>query len=424
VRTDDFLLLNRSGPAGVKNPLVGKVRLMPGGYLGDDTGYRRILLNHDFPILNRWVYDEAEARRGIEATVRAGFHGSRILHLVSDDQDEHDPDPNKYWAGREVTKAIFRAAAVPALSYMKSLGLRVILTAGHEYRGPSDEYGWWEELTHILKVGNVWDCVLWPEALGNEVGVNRPWLANNTPAAMAYVKPIQDIIRRTWPGTLISNGSFDEEDDLPDVGSIKPSLCGSSEGADLTDIHPRRHMPESVRYPHTIWYATHYFGSCRKPTSEGEEPGENAPYYENKAWLPRNPGGDVYAGCDDPVYLHTRLAIDQFTGQPTSYLNGPGVRRFAPLDSTIYFDQIVRSLDVLPQDIPTWQDDHNPSFFNRGPEFVYVGLRDWNQIFHPPRPVAEWTFYDMDGEVEWSLGQSHADVPHRWRGGIVKGRYA
>jgi len=413
-----------SAPTTVARPLIGPVRVMPGGYLGDDTGYRRILLNHDFPLLNRWVFDEAEAKRGVEATARAGFQGSRIMHLVSDDRDIHDPDPNNYWQGREVTKAIFRAAAVPALSYMRSFGLRVILTAGHEYRDRTDEYGWWDELTGILRDGGVADVVLWPEALGNEVGINRPWLANNTPAAMAYVKPIQDIIRRNL-GTLVSNGDFGEETDLPNPDKPwQASLCGPSEGADLTDIHPRRHMPDSVRYPHTIWYATHYFGTCRKPTSEGEEPGENAPYYENKPWLPRNPGGDTFNGCDDPTYLFTRLAIDQMTGQATCYLNGPGVRRFAPLDSTIYFDRIAGALNVLPEDIATWQGDHNPSFFNRGKEFVYVGLLDWNQIDHPPHPVEEWTFYDINGVVDWDERQSHAEVPKGWLGGVVKGTYA
>ena len=411
----------RGGGIGGR-PLVGRVRVLPGGYLGDDTGYRRILLSSDFPLLNRWVHDEAEARAGIAATARAGFHGSRIFHLIARDRDAPPTtNPADYWYQREVGKEECRAALVPALQCMKDHGLRAILSAGHEYINPTDEYGWWEELTGRIRDGNVADVLLWPEALGNEVGANRGWLAQNTPAAMQYVKPIQDIIRRNLPGTLISNGDFGQEDDLPDAGSLDPSLCGSSEGADLTDIHPRRNWPESVRYPHTIWYATHYFGSCRKPTSQGEWPGENAPYPENRDGQPRNLGGDVYIGNDDPYNLHTSLAICQMTGQPTTYLNGPGVRRFVPLDSTLYFDKVVASLAPLPEDIATWQDGHNPSWFNRGKNFIYVGLVSWGQIQHPPHPIAEWTFYDLNGIV--ATGTGNPVIPTGWQGGILKGTY-
>jgi len=422
--SSSYLLL-ASAERSAWRELVGRVRVMPGGYLGDDTGYRRILLNSDFPLFNRWVHDEAEARAGIAATKRAGFHGSRVLHLIACDQDAPPTtNPNDYWYQREVTKEMFRAAAVPALRCMKDHGLRVILSAGHEYKNKADDYAWWEELTGILRDGGVADVVLWCEALGNEVGVNRVWLANDTPAAMEYVKPIHAIIRRNLPGCLVSNGDFGEERDLPNPdASNYASLCGSAVGADMIDIHPGRDMPGSVRHVHTIWYATHYFNSCRKPISEGEEPGENAPYPENRNGQPRNLGGDVYVGCDDPHYLHTRLALCQMTGQATTYLNGSGVRRFVPLDSTIYFNRIAPALSVLPEDIATWQDDRNPSFFNRGKDFVYVGLTAWGQIQRPfPRPVATWEFYDLDGLVE--KGEGPPRIPSGWKGGIVKGTYA
>lgn len=404
--------------------LKGRVRVMPGGYLGDDSGYRRLVLDSDFPLFNRWIHDEADARRGILATARAGFHGSRVLHLIARDRDAPPTtNPYDYWYDREVGKDEFRAAAVPALSFMRDCGLGVVLSAGHEYRDKADEYAWWEELTGIIRDAGLASMVFWCEALGNEVGVNRPWLSNDTPAAMEYVKPIHAIIRRNLPGVLISNGDFGEERDIPDPdASNYASLCGSSVGADLIDIHPRRSMPESVRYPHTIWYATHYFNSCRKPISEGEEPGENAPYPENRGDRPRNPGGDVYTGCDDPYFLHTRLAIDQMTGQATIYLNGPGVRRFAPLDSTSYFNRIVPSLACLPEDIATWQGDRNPSWFNRGKDFVYVGLVAWGQIQRPPRPIASWELYDIDGLV--AKGDGRPELPVGWKGGILKGRYA
>lgn len=413
------------GGAGIHTgrPLVGRVRVMPSGYLGDDTGYRRIILNSDFPILNRWVYDEAEARRGIAATARAGFHGSRIFHLIACDRDAPPTtDPTAYWYQRSVNKPIARAALIPVLTCFRDHNLRVVLSAGHEYLNPADEYSWWEELTGRIRDAGLADVILWPELLGNEVAVNRGWLAQDTPAAMTYTRPIQQIVRRNLPGCLVSNGSFDEERDLPDPKDLKkPSLCGSAEGADLLDIHPRRGGAEAVRYPHTIWYATHYFGSCRKPTSQGEEPGENAPYPENTSHTPRNPGGDVFIGQDDPYYLHTRLAMSQLTGQPTTYLNGPGVRRFAPLDSTIYFNQIVSSLSCLPEDVPLWQADHNPSFFNRGKNFVYVGLVGWGQIARPPHPIASWEIYDITGKI--AEGEGPVAIPFGWKGGIVKGTY-
>lgn len=416
-------LLYASGSSAPKG-LDGPLRVMPGGYLGDDTGYRRILIDHDFPLIRLWLDDNAEARRGVIATKNAGFQGSRVAHLMACDRNSPPThNPNDYWYKRDIDKEMFRAAGREALTFMAQNGLRFILTAGHEYVDANDEYSWWEEVTGSIKDWGLQQALLWPECLGNEVGVNRPWLADDTPAAMQYVKPIQDIVRRNLPGTLMSNGDFGQEDDLPDFdSSTAPSLCGSSVGAELTDIHPRRHMPEGCRYPHTIWYATHYFGSCRKPTSEGEEPGENTPYEENRPGVPRNMGGDVYIGCDNPYYLHTRISIDQLTGQATSYLNGPGVRRFVPLDSTKYFNKIVKAVSVLPEDIPTWQDDHNPSWFNKGKDFVYVGLAQWGQIPHPPRPVASWEVYDINGLV--ATGEGPIQPPSNWLGGIVKGTYA
>jgi hypothetical protein len=115
------------------------------------------------------------------------------------------------------------------------------------------------------------------------------------------------------------------------------------------------------------------------------------------------------------------------------------VRRFAPLDSTVYFDKIVRSLEPLPEDIATWQGDHNPSWFNRGKEFVYVGLVQWTQIFRSPKPIESWTLYDMNGIARYTLADgpardgheakgsgpiTPADIPSGWLGGIVKGTYA
>src|SRR5262245_55799381 len=135
--SDAYLQLATTGSTslGAAKPLVGPIRVMPGGYLGDDTGYRRLLLDSDFPILNRWVYDEAEARRGITATARAGFHASRIFHLIACDRDSPPPtNPNEYWFDRAVSKDICRVALVPVLRCMADHGLRAILTAGHEYK--------------------------------------------------------------------------------------------------------------------------------------------------------------------------------------------------------------------------------------------------------------------------------------------------
>lgn len=441
-----YLLLSGE-TVGTGRQLQWPLKVMPGGYFGDATGYRQMVFNSDFPLLNRWHYDEAEARRGVLATKRAKFHGSRILHLIARDADAPPTtNPHDYWYQREVGKENTRATLVPALRFMRDNGLLAILSAGHEYNGSHDEYAWWDEWTGMVRQADLVNAIGVVEILGNEVGVNRGWLTNDTPAAMAYAKPIQDIVRRNLPGVLISNGDFGNEEDVPhsdgnpedpnaSFDPKQPTLCSSSVGAELIDSHPRRsHDGTGVRYPHTIWNATHYFGTCRKPLNLGEEPGENHPYPENRAGWPRNLGGDVYVGNDNPHYLHTRLAIGVVTGSLVVYLNGPGVRRFVPLDSTTYFHKIMDSLAPIPDDIPTWRDGNNPSWWMRGKEFVYVGLEAWGQVYRPPRPVATWAAYDIHGLVKYGVGPkplpaAAADVPEDqqlpagWLGGILKGEF-
>ena len=120
--------------------------------------------------------------------------------------------------------------------------------------------------------------------------------------------------------------------------------------------------------------------------------------------------------------------MQQFTGQPTIYLNGPGVRRRYPLDSTLYFPKLAKACEILPEDIAVWHDDNNPSWFNKDKEFVYVGLAvypshaDGPQAEHPPRPVASWAFYGMNGLV--GKGEGQPVIPTGWIGGVLKGTYA
>lgn len=447
-RRHTLLLLDEPAASGAE-PLQWPLRVMPGGYFGDASGrYRQMIFDSDFPLFNRWYYDEAEARRGVLATKRAKFHGSRVLHLIARDGDAPpSTNPHDYWYQREVGKEITRAVVVPALRFMRDNGLLVVLSAGHEYKNKQDEYAWWEELTGIIRDAGLANAIALVEALGNEVGVNRAWLTNDTPAAMEYVKPIHEIVRRNLPGVLISNGDCGNEEDVPhpDGNPEDPNasfdekhatLCSFSVGAELIDSHPRRsHDGTAVRYPHTIWNATHYFGTCRKPLNLGEEPGENHPYEENRAGVPRNLGGDVYVGNDNPYYLHTRLAIGAVTGSLVVYLNGPGVRRFVALDSTTYFNRIVNSLAPIPEDIPTWRDGNNPSWWMRGNEFVYVGLEAWGQVYRPPRPVATWEAYDINGLAKRGVGPKplpanakdvppDQQLPAGWLGGILKGTFA
>lgn len=394
-----------SGGAGL---LRGRVRVMPGGYLGDDRGYCKILGCHLFPFFNRIVEDESAAIAAVSAISSAGFRSVRIAHLMANDRDEPVTDPANYWYQRDISKDMLRAGLVRGLDLLKAHGLQAILTAGHEYRDRQDELAWWEELTGRIRDAGHTGTILAAETLGNEVDANRPWLANDLATAMALAGEIQRIIHRNLPGVLTTNGSFGNESDA--ASETSASLVTSAQGADLMDVHTGRNVqdpPNALRHVHTQWNSTHFHGSCLKPEHQGEEPGENTPYPENRAGQPRNLGGDVYACTDDPHFIHTRIAMGLLTGQLVSYLNGPGVRAFVPLDSTAYFRKIVRACDPIPEDVQTWRDEPNPSWWIRGKDFVYVGIAAWGQLSAPPHPAAQATFYDMDGEAGHGSGHRH-----------------
>jgi hypothetical protein len=409
-----YLLLDDTATSGVGHPIVGKLRVMPGGYLGDDTGYRRLLFASDFPYFLLWEIDNAEARRGKQAIARAGYHGSRDLVLIAEDFDEPTP-PGTYWYGRSVSKATFRRNAVEALQYSKSLGLRTILSAGHAYKSVDDERAWFAEWTQLLRDGGVADAVAWVETLGNEVSTNRPDIASDVNVAMGRASLLHPMIRGTL-GCLVSNGDFGNESTVgnPQYPN-EPTLLNSALGADLLDIHNQRQV-DFVKHSHTLWLATHYQNADRRPISEGEVGGENDPYPEYQQ------GGDVYAACNDPHLLLAEIGIQQMTGQASVYLNGPGVRRKYPIDSTLYFNKLPKAVSVIPDDIPTWRDENNPSWFIKGKEFVYVGLVGYGQLANPPHEVAQATFYDMDGVAGEGAG-ARLVPPVGWTGGIVRGTF-
>ena len=395
---------------------------MPGGYLGDDTGYRRILLGSDFPYFALWERDNTEARRGKIALLRDGFQGSRDFTLIANDGDTPTPPTNpdgspNYWYGCDVSKDHFRRNAVEALQFSGSLGLRTVLTFGNKPKSLDAEAEWTDEWTQIVSAGNCQQYLAWIEVLGNEVDANRPQdLAFDVDVAMAHAHRLQAIIRRNLPGVLLSNGSFGNESTAQNPQyPHEPTLLNSAVGADCLDIHNWRGV-DQVHHSHTMWNETHFHGQDRRPLIEGETGCENIPYPTFQY------GGDVSSPTNDPHLVHTTIAIQQFTGQPTIYLNGPGVRRRYPIDSTKYFSKIAAACDPLPEDIPTWQDDHNPSFFNRGQEFVYVGLAAYGQIQRPPRPIANCTFYDINGPVATVPGP-RPEPPSGWLGGIVRGIY-
>lgn len=404
-----------SNGSGTARPLIGRVRVMPGGYLGDDTGYRRIIFASDFPFLYLWANDNAEARRGAQAIARAGYHGVRIFHLLGFDDDRLSTDPGYYFYGREVTKDIFRSTAIEALAFLRALGLRCVITAGHAYQSVQDERDWFREWTLLLQNGLVVDVVAWVEVLGNEVSTNRGAIAADVNDAMRLAEPLQQIVRDNL-GCLVSNGDFGNESTVVDPQHPNsPTLLTSARGADLLDIHNQRNV-DFVKHSHTMWLATHYQGQDRRPISEGEVGGENDPYPLFQQ------GGDVYEPCNDPHLLLAELGIQQMTGQASIYLNGPGVRHKYPLDSTLYFNKIPTALSVIPDDIVTWRDENNPSWFIRGKEFVYVGLAAYLQLEHPPHRVAQATFYGMDGPEGESSGVQ-LGPPADWTGGIVRGTF-
>ena len=412
-------MLLAGGSSGTSRLLDGPLRAMPGGYLGDSTGYRRILMGSDFPYFMLWEVDNAEARRGKQALLRHGYQGSRDYILIVDGSNTPHP-PGHYWFGRSVTKQHFRRNAVEALQYSGSLGLRTVLSLAHRPTMQED-LDWCEEWTTIIKAGDCQKYLAWVEVLGNEIDVNRSDLAGDINAGMEWAGRLQAIVRKNLPGLILTNGSFGNESDTQDPRyPHSPTLTNSARGADSMDIHNWRGV-DFVKHSHTMWLSTHYYGSLRIPIVEGETGGENVPYPTFQL------GGDVSTPCNDEQLLFAEIAMQLFTGQAVIYLNGPGVRRKYPLDSTLYFPKLAKACDILPEDIATWHDDGNPSFFNKGKDFFYVGLAAYGpdghkQAEHPPRPVATWEFYGMNGLVGKGVGQPV--IPNGWIGGVLKGRYA
>lgn len=400
---------------GARYPLVGRVYTQNGAWY-DATGPVPLFLHHDFPAVLMDEIDPGEADRAADALARVGS-GARIMVRVSKDVGAPPLVPADYWYGRAIDDACWRAHLIPTLDRYAQRGLKACLTMG-AYLGDANAYrAFWAEVGDLI-VSSGHQQTVGPVEFYNENNMNSPW-KNEPQTGYAIAKECMQKFKATV-GCIVTGGSWGDAD----------TLIPSADGMDAFDVHGNRDMPDAIHHIHTSWNDAVFHGGYRRQVWRGEEPGDNSPYPENRNGQPRNLGGDVFTGCDDPELEFMVMAQAQFTGQGQAWLNGPGVRHFVPLDSTGYgFRELPELLHTfIPRDVGLWRGP-NPSWRTPGAfgdadkRFLYSGLSEWNQIGNPPFPIARWQAIGPYGVTDEGDGPI-VIADKNWKGRLIVGERA
>jgi hypothetical protein len=357
--------------------------------------------------------DPDEADRAADAIARVGS-GARIMVRVSHDNNV-PPPPGDYWHGRSISEECRRAHLIPTLQRYAKRGLKVCLSMGSRFPNDQAETTMWLETADMIVAAGLQETIAIAEHR-NEPNMTSQYNWDDRAKAWALAKSTMQEFRRRV-GCVITGGSWGDNDQIDEA----------SDGMDAMDYHETRSMPECIHHIHTAWNDNVFHRSYWKPLWGGERPGANAPYPENTNVHPHaSLGGDMYVGCDDPELAWGVVAQAHFTGQGTAWLNGPGVRHFVPLDSTVFWEELARLVHTyIPRDAGLWRGS-NPSWRTPGDpadkRFMYAGLAEWNQTGHPPFPIAHWQAIGPSGITD--EGDGPIVIKGNWKYRLIVGTRA
>ena len=376
----------------VKRPLVGALRI-ENKLFRDDTGYRRVLFCSWFPALRILRDNPTEFRRQLDRIVDAGYQGVRVFLAVGGWMG--------YWDNREVapityTKWYFTGNHLRTDQYgdviqawsnyddllrelcreFQSRGLRLHVTCGDLQIICPDgakEIGLHKRFANILaEFPNLTSLY----EVTNEYPLNR--YGGNSDSSIQQMGRVIDAVRAILPNTLCAQGAGLSEE--------PPTLFDSSRHGQVCTQHTSRD-PFSTCLKRTLglvyWEGDYRFFS--KPFWQGE---------------PAGPGADSYQRQDNPANLVALYSMHALTGQASNWFQGAAVRSFVPLESEWGFELMPTILNIIPEDVATFNHGHNPGsieYWWSGNKFYTSTLNEWD--ITPPRPIDKWTLYNGSGSI-------------------------
>lgn len=412
---------------GARYPLIGRVYVKNGAW-HDANGPCHLLFHSDFQLVNLVATNLPEARAGLQALAAVGS-GLRIFTRLGADYEVVGKHPYYsdpfFGPNREIDTLMCRDYLEQALDECAAVGLKVITTMGSASRTDEIEMAFHDMVADII-VRSGHHCLS-----GGRATVILAEHRNEPNQTSQYGwedrHKAWDLAERTMKafkakvGCLISGGSWGDND----------QMFPASQGMDVIDYHEDRSMPECIHHIHTAWNDAVFHRNYAKPLYGGERPGPNAPYPENTNMYPhRSKGGDMYVGNDNPETLWGVLGQAHFTGQATSLLTGPGVRRAVGLDSTtggLCGDIVDLVHTYIAKDAGLWRGP-NPSwrtpaaFADADKRFMWAGLREWFEQTAPPFPVAHWQAIGPTGVTD--EGDATIQIAGPWKFRLIIGTRA
>lgn len=388
---EDELGLNQPQPGQpTKRPLVGPLRVQDKMF-ADEAGWRRVLFCSWFPALRILRDNPSEFERQINAIASAGYQGIRVFLAVG--------GWTPYWDGREVAPIRFEKGIFDGnhlrpkpsgrfidawpdyddllramLRACRSRKLRLHVTFGDMQiicpdAGAEQELH--RRLSRICAEEGGRDVIALAE-MTNEFPLNR--YGGESDQSIAQMGRLIDIWRQTIPGVVTAMGAIPQNEE-------PSSLSKASTHGEACAVHVTRD-PAAMALKRCFGLVN-WEGNWRafpKPYWEGEHVG---------------PGPDSYQRLDDPAFLVAIYAMHALTGQASVWFQGAAVRSMAPLESEWGFSEMPSILEVLPEDIGTWEHASNGRggimYFFRGQQFATATCAEWD--VSPPRPIASWTLH-------------------------------
>lgn len=371
-------------------PLIGPLRIQDKMFR-DDTGWRRVLFCSWFPALRILRDDPQQFTRQIDAIAAAGYQGIRVFLAVG--------GWTPYWDGREVAPIKFQKATFDGnhlrpnfngpwieawpdyddllrtlLRACRVRKMRLHVTTGDMQiidRDGSRELDLHRRLARICAEEGGTDVIALAEVT-NEFPLNR--YGGESPQSIEQMGRVINIWKNAIPQVLTAQGAIPQNEE-------PEALTKASTYGDVCVSHTTRDpFSQCLKRTFGLVYWEGNYRGFPKPFKQGE---------------PAGPGQDSYARQDDPANLTALYAMHALTGQDSNWFQGAAVRYQASLDSEWGFKEMPALLNVLPEDIATWDREtasHGAIlYWTKGQRFATVTYTEWDST--PPRAVGSWQLF-------------------------------
>ena len=406
IRRKKLLLINDGGVSIGSRALRGPLRVIdhPAAQTHsyrDDTGPRRVLFCSNFCALRDCYDNNPVWISDLDTIVRAGYQGVRIFRILG------ESDFSGYFAGRTVQPSWGPVTLVKYAKACRERGLRLQLSAGHQWEHQEFERLPWERSwAEMIQAEGLAEVISLIEG-DNEYWQNATWRDSDEQIAL-YGQMAQMFRQVLNPAPFFACGA--PENEAPD------KIYRASTHSDVCEIHTSRDPDKQVRRPFSIWYWEGNPGIFPKPYWHGEP-------------TPFDGGPDDFMPTPSAGRQIAQFAISQLTGGAVSYFDGWDVRSVEPIDAdALTFWTAPQFLMALPEDVATW--GHVPGgkvwwWSGPGKRFATVFDEQWGEAaMESPKPVGAWKAYGPRNTIiDGSGSVTYAKLGTDWGGALVVGEF-